>query len=53
MKKAEIYRKAQLAILRTRKITDTEKLEALRELVLQENIARYREEAEGVNDASV
>lgn len=43
MKKAEIYRKTQLAVLRTCTMTTDEKLEVLRELMAQEDLETFRE----------
>ena len=49
MKKAEIYRKAQLAVLHTRTMTADEKLEVLREFMAQEELEKFREDREGKN----
>ena len=43
MKKSEIYRKAQLAVLRACKMTTEEKLVVLRELMAQEDLEKFRE----------
>ena len=54
MKKSEIYRKAQVAVLKTETIGVFEKLEVLRELMDREDTALFcekREEEERVAQA--
>ena len=46
MKKSEIYRMAQLAILEDRRLSNDEKLDVIRELQDKESVALYVEETE-------
>lgn len=46
MKKSEIYRMVQVAILDNDKIAETFKLEILRELFAQEDLAKFSEAQE-------
>lgn len=46
MKKSEIYKVAQVAVLRADKIGDCTKLDVLRELMAKEDIALFAEKQE-------
>lgn len=46
MKKSEIYRMLQYMVLRDHEILSPDKLEILRELMAQEDLAKFTEEQE-------
>lgn len=49
MKKSEIYRRAQIAVLHTRTMTADEKLEVLREFMEQEDFGKFKEDRDDEN----
>lgn len=46
MKKSELYRKLQHTVLNTMSMPNEEKIQALRELMAQEDVAKVSEEQE-------
>lgn len=51
MKKSEIYFLAQMAVLLSGEVNDTDKLLILRELISQEDLALYCERRDGEENA--
>lgn len=46
MKKSEVYKMAEVAVVNSLSISAQDKIEILRELIEQEDLALYREERE-------